>query len=592
MGRHRHGHRLPTRRLLQRWLLCLVGMGMIITTMLLLLLWRNVLMAGVHHNEVQRDLGRSVPLSSGLTQTDDWPNIEPRRQQLLPRNIIGTFNTLPVYASQYNDDGGDDNRSSSSSSSSFSCVQQRVQGGGHNNDKDNEDDAWRYTSCRYENLCWDVAAKEYVLLTDHEEETSTTSDNIIPKVSLGGINPRWDVNVRQFDRNSNKLQWAPQWRMHHRPTTNAVVGHLDDRVVLMPFHSMAGHNVGHLLWDDLFSIYCLLRAFFGGPQRPLQQQRQLLLIRQSLPSINNNHSNKNETFLYANCDIRRNKRIGCQENFVRFLPYFGVGGASTTDPKNTATTKTTTAATNTFSSTNQINVTGHVDLVCARTALAGLAYWTDHGQADHGWDYLGGTMDDEYHATTPPPPSPHNLARGKLFYEFGQYLLSHHHHRPALQQQQQQQPFHLITFSVESSRDVTRRLDFAPQIDALKQQYQNHDTIKVRAFQFRDMSVDEQMNVAASTRILVTACGGGAVTVTFLPRHASVIVFYDDTGGLDFATLQSTGRPARLDWDLLTNASHLRVHWLPIHRMNEPAYLRLFQALIAHEMALMDRIGM
>jgi hypothetical protein len=584
---------------------------MTLTAILLLLLWRNVMMMAVP--EVRRDLGRSlVPLSSeGRTPPlDDGPHTAPQRRQQQPpprKHIIGTFNTLPVYSSQYNDDG-DDLRSASSSS--FSCVQQkRARGGGNiNNDNNyndnNEEDAWRYTSCRYENLCWDVAAKQYVLLTG--EETGT-SKNIIPKVSLGGINPRWDVNVRHFDRNSSKLQWAPRW-MHHRPTNDdVVVGHLDDHVLLLPFHSMAGHNVGHLLWDDLFSIYCLLRAFFGGPQRPWQQpqqqnnepqqqqqqqqqQRQLLLIRQSLPSINNSNRGQNETFLYANCDIRRNKRIGCQENFVRFLPYFGIGGGATNDPKSTATTTTTTTTT-TFSSTNQINVTGHVDLVCARTALAGLAYWTDHGRADHGWDYLGGiTIDDEYPTTTSLPP-PHNLARGKLFYEFGQYLLSHHHNHPALQQQQQQS-YHFITFSVESSRDVTRRLDFAPQIDALKQQYQNHDTTVVRAFQFRDMSVDEQMNVAASTRIFVTACGGGAVTVTFLPRHASVIVFYDDRGGLDFATLQSTGRPARLDWDLLANASHLRVHWLPIHRMNEPAYRRLFQALIAHEMALMDRIGM
>jgi hypothetical protein len=605
--RHHNNNGRPPRQQQRRWpILCMFGgTSMIITTILMMIALQY---EQQHRNDgpgaALHDPKPAVPLSH---ETMTRPKSTATTTQ---RVIIGTFNTLPVYSVPDDTDGDNDLQQSSSS---FSCVQQRG--------RSDDPDAWKYTSCRYENLCWDVATKEYVLLAvdnvgtnDNDGETSTMGippRPPPPMISLGGINPRWDVG-HGFDRNSTKLQWAPQIRrqrmMNRRDGNNnnnkkIIIGRLDDQILLLPFHSMAGHNVGHLLWDDLFSLYCLIRAH--GLQQHYLQQR-LLLIRQSLPTNHNNNeingrNNNNETYLYANCDIRRNKRLACQENFVRFLPYFGG-----VDPA-------------TFSSTNQVKVTGQVDVVCARTALAGLAYWTDHGTADHGWDFVvdsdshrtGGettnvVANDEAGTTGAAAPenrhvssSPHNLARGKLFYDFGQYLRSHHHRAlPNVRQSNrhstaEQSTKQYITFSIESSRDVSRRLDFAQQIDALKQVYgvvdHNHDP--VRSFLFRDLSIDEQMSVAATTRIFVTVCGGGAMTVTFLPRDTSVIVFYDDTGGLDFSTLQSNGRPARLDWDLLTNASHLRVHWLPIHRMNEPAYLRLFQTLIVHEMALMDRIG-
>jgi hypothetical protein len=75
------------------------------------------------------------------------------------------------------------------------------------------------------------------------------------------------------------------------------------------------------------------------------------------------------------------------------------------------------------------------------------------------------------------------------------------------------------------------------------------------------------------------------MTATFLPRGSSLIVYYNHTGGLDFDTLKSNGSPARLDWDLLNNAAHLRVHWLPItESMNEGSELELFVRLVQHEL--------
>lgn len=395
------------------------------------------------------------------------------------RPIIGTWNTLPLYEVKHHP-----------LHSSASCMFQ------HDND-------WKYNSCRYENLCWDIASEKYVVF------------DTVPPVSIGGLNPRWG-------KDAVKMRWTPQVIS----ADNNTIAMLDSDILLIPFHSMAAHNIGHLLWDDLYNIYSLRNALDDTTQY------KWFLIRQSL----------NET-LYANCDIRRNKRLLCRDNFARILPFFNDIMSST------------------FSSTNQMTIRAPTQIVCAKHALSGFGYWTDHGDYDHGWDG---------------PQVPHNLARGVSLYEFGQFLMSKHHHH-------KQQTAQWITISLESSRDVSRRLDFATQRTALS------DLPFVRSVRLRDLSIEEQMDVGTSTHIFITACGGGAMTVTFLPKDTSVIVFYDDTGGLEFPSLHKTHQPARLDWDLLNNASHLRVHWLPIHRMNEKAYVQLFRAIVLHERALMER---
>ena len=103
------------------------------------------------------------------------------------------------------------------------------------------------------------------------------------------------------------------------------------------------------------------------------------------------------------------------------------------------------------------------------------------------------------------------------------------------------------------------------------------------------LSLPEQVRLAQETHIFVTSCGGGVMTATFLPPGASLIVYYNSVGGYDYKTDQFTGGPARLDWDLLNNAGHLRVHWLPIASMNTTQDLELLGLLLQHEASVMSR---
>ena len=96
------------------------------------------------------------------------------------------------------------------------------------------------------------------------------------------------------------------------------------------------------------------------------------------------------------------------------------------------------------------------------------------------------------------------------------------------------------------------------------------------------MSLEEQVAVAGQASIFISGCGGGAVTATFLPKVASVILYFlEDCGVQDN---KDTGTPARLDWDLFNNLGYLKVHWLPTKTMQTPRDLQALTVLVQHEL--------
>ena len=150
-----------------------------------------------------------------------------------------------------------------------------------------------------------------------------------------------------------------------------------------------------------------------------------------------------------------------------------------------------------------------------------------------------------------------------------------------------------IAFNVLSSRDRDRRLDFTKQINYLKSRlslpFKSKQQVHIKAYTLWNMTLQEQVRLATQTDIFVTACGGGSMTATFLPRGASLLVYYNSTGGLDFASLRSNKAAARLDWDLLNNAAHLRAHWLPIDNMDQTEGLDLLLQFVQHEINILQQ---
>jgi hypothetical protein len=73
-----------------------------------------------------------------------------------------------------------------------------------------------------------------------------------PTLSLGGINPKWRGDARKA------LKWFPQILFEQPPNGYY---ELPTNTVWVPFHSFAGQNTGHLVWDDFFPIFKLLGMF-------------------------------------------------------------------------------------------------------------------------------------------------------------------------------------------------------------------------------------------------------------------------------------------------------------------------------------------
>lgn len=290
--------------------------------------------------------------------------------------------------------------------------------------------------------------------------------------------------------------------------------------------------------------------------------------------------------------MRRKKVNQCLKNLLKFLPLMGV------NPQTFSTTRSFQLKwKNDQNAVNNKNGDNNkIPLICSKHAVAGLGMLTDHGFKDHGWDtqQQGGQVDRthmnqqsmERKYNNPHHfghPVVHNVGRGPLLYNFRNYLVSNllgTSNNPT-ELSAVSSPTYKIVFSIHSSSDYDRDLDFVSQINVVRQAFPN---TPVEVVQFSNLTLTEQVTlVSQETNLLVTACGGGAVTSTFLRRGSSIIMYYKETGGFNFHNFNLTGSPARLDWDLLNNAGYLRVHWLPIGPMNTERGLELLVNLVRHE---------
>ena len=77
------------------------------------------------------------------------------------------------------------------------------------------------------------------------------------------------------------------------------------------------------------------------------------------------------------------------------------------------------------------------------------------------------------------------------------------------------------------------------------------------------MSVTDQVKLATGASMLITAAGGGASIGHFLPRGASMLVFFAEfPPDKEVSTGQYNGWV--MDWDTYNNFAYICSHWLPI----------------------------
>ncbi|GMI48869.1 hypothetical protein TrCOL_g7273 [Triparma columacea] len=395
------------------------------------------------------------------------------------------------------------------------------------------DKAWAHRSCEFTNICFDRKRKDFVLFkpeasSGHQHQGGTyvsSSSSYDLSLSLGGINPRWNWGI---NGGIEKLKWFP--RILNGPLIEDY--HRMEDVTLIPWHCMNGLNVGHLLWDDFLPLYTLLGMFS-------LEQTKLFIVRHILDEP-----------LWATCEFNPSRNKGkCEANFEKWFKIMGVGAPFFTN-------KTLH---------EQVPVTSNY--LCFDRAVAGLGLLTDHGDKLHGW------AQKDYEISN-------NIGRGRIMWEFRSFMLEN------LKIDSLSLPKskpRIITVSCHSSNDSRRSLSFDKQVKILRERLGGDDSdVVINQVKFAEYSVEEQAKIAIESSVMITAVGGGAVTATFLPKGATLVLFFP------FDNNHQKGTAARLDWDYFNNAAYMRTHWFPIETMNEDESLTALADLVAHELQIIS----
>jgi hypothetical protein len=459
------------------------------------------------------------------TIDDDSSSIELEQQPVPPRRPAsgppdGTFNGYPVYYRNVSA------VSYTKPTTLLNCVGENFQ-----------PDSWKHRSCHFQFFCFNVTNRKFQIYEREEDRmvlpwsqqvplmdlSESLLSNSTVGVSLGGINLKWLKGIQ-------RLQWFPQ--VLQEPPTEFYA--LPEKVVMIPFHSLGGHNPGHAVWDDFLPMFTLMQIFLLSTD-----SHEILALRYHL---------EHGEGLWASCEASE-KVEACQRLQEKFWPLLNNHSHPRTQQN------------------VQFQVDGFqkTDLICAKQGLAGMGDLTDHGtQKVHGW------QPEDYQIT-------HNHGRGGLFWKFRTFCLNNlgvSTSSNALRQA----PFRIV-ISVQSSSSKARSFDFTEQHKYLTQALGDEGVdVDVSTVILKDLSLKEQVQLASETSIFISGCGGGAVTATFLPRGAAAIIYYSEAGGQKHNA--ATGLPARLDWDLFNHLSYLHVHWFPRLTMNTQEDLNTLLQLV------------
>jgi hypothetical protein len=416
--------------------------------------------------------------------------------------------------------------------------------------------AWQQRSCHFTFLCFNTTARRFVVFQSEAEQDLTKVvqhqdffrvSNLMAAgpheqwqtVSIGGINQKWG------HEGIARLEWFPDViNVETKASTTTPLAYyaLPSSVVWLPYHSLNGANPGHAVWDDFMSLYTLLDIF------DLLDDREPLLMRYILQDGLRGQ--------WASCDFRPDKTEDCAHILNKFSPLM----MGTTNGYHWSTNED-------FRFQPQADAS--VDLVCAAHGAAGIGSLTDHGVSkSHGW------LAEDYQTT-------HNHGRGGLMRRFRAYALANiglEDHRVVPRAGP-----HQVVFSQNSSSVPVRMLNFEFEVQVLQKALPH---AVVQSTVLKKLSLYEQMELASRTAVLVTFCGGGAVTGMFLPKGASLIIYYQHNGGIRNG--KPTGDLAMLDWDLFSAMSHIRVHWIPLSLRGNPVGQAGLVFLIQHELLLID----
>jgi hypothetical protein len=432
------------------------------------------------------------PISPPTNNLGDAADSRPLRNLDGDKSDLGEFGGVPVVYRQ----------GSRPPVSSVHCIGENF-----------EADAWKYRSCRYENLCYDRQDKEFVYLQSSREATLVKSyqqnannkfitvstiayDNAA--VSLGQVNQQTTPTEMK-----QTLQWIPKIK---RQSDFSPTGYFElaSNAVLIPFTSYDGIGV-----DVYFTFFTLLSSFGSIDQ-------------DSRPVFMELYTSSELTCSSAHC-------FGIHKPS---LPLFGLfqNGGSGSNGSFLAQERT-------------------ARLVCAKQAVAGIGKI-----ADRGLNPLGKEISSTPNSGVTINMPTHNLAQGKLLQGFRDFVLRN--------------------VGVESlpkartSSLVVSWYDKASAYNTDKVREQLKRASSHEASEFLELGKLEPKtfraaatSIAKSRLLLVMCCTPeAALASTLLPHESTLVVYYDSK---EFGGKEAAKRAIPI-WDLIDSAAYFKAHWIPL----------------------------
>lgn len=385
--------------------------------------------------------------------------------------------------------------------------------------------------------------------------TSSSLDWNNSTVALGPIAAGWSSMDRK------RVEWFPT-EIDVQQLGNGGHFQLDPNVILIPFMWHGASNPGHVVWDTFLPIYKLLTMFGLWDERMNNMDDKnstppLLLINMPIHG-----------YLFGACK-RSIERVGCERMMRKLLPLmrlssdnimfdFDLENAKLLNPVVNSQSGTVTSSEQRHQEVHQSTT-----LVCARQGVAGLGMLSDHGMKEHG-QYASD------YATL------HNVGKSDLVFSFRNMILRNMGVGGTSTLRSSHKPYRMI-ISVNSTNNGRRKVSFEHQQHAIEAAI-DKDNLSIERVVMGDLSLVAQLQLVSRSFFYMSVCGGSVFSATFLPRGASLILYFSNY----------RERPMMLDYDLLNNMAYIHVHWLSTKYMNDPNDLALLVSLIQSELDQTD----
>jgi hypothetical protein len=177
-------------------------------------------------------------------------------------------------------------------------------------------------------------------------------------------------------------------------------------------------------------------------------------------------------------------------------------------------------------------------LICSDYGIVGSGSLSDHGVNHwHGQS----KRDYEY---------PSNIGRGGLFRQYRRWTMENIGINPDTPIQRE--PY-LIVVSINSTTKKSRASkNLDTEAEVMQKFFGNR--VDVQSVELKTLSLVDQIQLVSKAAVFVTICGGGTVTSTFLPKGASIILYYSSK---------------KLDFAFWNNFPQIKPHWLPLNHQQE-----------------------